>query len=49
VLDVLEARGLDVPEAIAERVRACRDLAELGGLLRRAVLVASAEELFLAS
>ncbi len=49
VLAVLDARGIAVPEGVAERVRACVDLDELGKLVRRAVVVASAEELFPAS
>jgi hypothetical protein len=49
VLAFLEARGLDVPAWVAERLRACSDSEELGRLVRRAAVVASAEELFPAS
>ncbi|MBI4704650.1 MAG: hypothetical protein HY744_26400 [Deltaproteobacteria bacterium] len=45
ILSVLAARGLAVPEPLAARLRACRDLAELDRWLHRAVLVASSEEL----
>ncbi|MBI5501526.1 MAG: hypothetical protein HY907_14870 [Deltaproteobacteria bacterium] len=45
ILAVLTARGLAVPEVVAAGVRACRDLDELDRLLRRAVLVRSADEL----
>ena len=46
VFAVLDARGLAVPEWVAERVRACRDLDELGRLVRKAVVASSADELF---
>ncbi len=46
MLAVLDARGMAVPEWVAERVRVCSDLDELGKLVRRAAVVASAEELF---
>ncbi|MBI4914641.1 MAG: hypothetical protein HY825_02245 [Acidobacteria bacterium] len=45
IFAVLAARGLTVPEALAARVRACRDPDELDRLLRRAVLVRPTEEL----
>jgi hypothetical protein len=46
VLLVLAARGIDVPAEVAERVRACRDLEILGRLVRRAAVIASADQLF---
>jgi hypothetical protein len=46
VLVFLAARGIDVPNHIAERVRACRDLEILGRLIRRAAVIASADQLF---
>ncbi|WP_437646132.1 hypothetical protein [Sorangium sp. So ce362] len=45
VLAVLEARGLEVPAEVRERVPASTDLAELDGLLRRAAVVSNASEL----
>ncbi len=46
VLEVLEARGLEIPEAVRQRVASCEDIAELGQWHRRAVVVKSANELF---
>jgi hypothetical protein len=46
VLLFLAARGIDVPAEVAERVRACRDLEVLGRLIRRAAVIASADQLF---
>ncbi|WP_282694357.1 hypothetical protein [Streptomyces sp. CC208A] len=46
VLRFLRARGIDVPEAVAERVTAVTDPDELDRLLDRAVTATSAEELF---
>ncbi|MBI4705674.1 MAG: hypothetical protein HY744_31670 [Deltaproteobacteria bacterium] len=45
VVAVLEARGLDVPAALRQRLGGCTDLAQLDEWLRRAVTVASAAEL----
>ncbi|XXY44926.1 hypothetical protein WME91_33500 [Sorangium sp. So ce269] len=45
VLAVLEARGLEVPAAVRERVLANTDLAELDRWLRRAAVVSDAREL----
>jgi hypothetical protein len=46
VLAFLAARGIDVPAEVAERVRHCDDLELLGRLVRRAAVIASAEQLF---
>ncbi|MFD6345476.1 hypothetical protein ACFWF9_12210 [Streptomyces roseolus] len=46
VLRFLRARGIDVPDAVIERVTAVTDPDELDRLLDRAVAVTSAEELF---
>jgi hypothetical protein len=46
VLVFLAARGIDVPSDLADRVRACRDLDVLGRLVRRAAVIASADQLF---
>jgi hypothetical protein len=43
---VLRARGLVVSPDVEERVKRCTDLAQLDEWLRRAVVVASAEEIF---
>jgi hypothetical protein len=43
---VLEARGLDVPDEVRERVTGCDDPGVLRRWLTRAVTVASAEEIF---
>ena len=45
-LTVLEARGIAASDAVAARVRACRDLAELDRWVRRAATVARAEDVF---
>ncbi|MFI2379386.1 hypothetical protein ACH5AO_30685 [Streptomyces sp. NPDC018964] len=46
VLRVLGARGVEVSDAVRERVMACADLGVLEGRLDRSLTVASAEELF---
>ena len=46
VIAFLEARGLEVPAEVRERVLACADLAELDGWIRRAAVVSEARELF---
>jgi hypothetical protein len=46
VLAFLDARGIGVPAELAERVRACTDLEVLGRLVRRAAVIASADQLF---
>jgi hypothetical protein len=46
VLRVLEARGFSVPDDVAERVRACRDIPTLDAWLTRAVTLADVAELF---
>ncbi|AUX44367.1 uncharacterized protein SOCE26_058310 [Sorangium cellulosum] len=45
VLAVIEARGLEVPADIRERVLAGTDLAELDRWIRRAAVVSDAREL----
>ena len=47
LVDVLEARGLAVDEAVRERVSACEDLEQLRRWLRRAAVVESSDELFI--
>jgi hypothetical protein len=44
VLTVLDARGVDVPEAIRDRILACADLDQLDTWLRRAVTATTADE-----
>ncbi len=46
VLVVLEARGIEIPDAVRARVAACTDLDQLDAWVRRAVTVASADDLF---
>lgn len=46
VLAILDARGLAVGAAVLERVRTTHDLATLDHWVRRAVVVACAEEVF---
>ncbi|MEU8194132.1 hypothetical protein AB0C10_10160 [Microbispora amethystogenes] len=46
ILNVLEARGLEVPDDVRERIRRCQDLDQLRTWVRRAVTVTSAHELF---
>ncbi len=45
VLTVLEARGLEVPAEVRERVLASTDIAELDRWVRRAAVVSDAREL----
>ncbi|WP_437586976.1 hypothetical protein [Sorangium sp. So ce1000] len=45
VLAVLEARGLEVPAEVRERVLASTDLAELDRWIRRAAVIRDASEL----
>ncbi|XYH95922.1 hypothetical protein ACMHYB_50380 [Sorangium sp. So ce1128] len=45
VLAVLDARGLDVPAEVRERVLASTDIAELDGWVRRAAVISDAREL----
>ncbi|HTN88381.1 MAG TPA: hypothetical protein VL242_32095 [Sorangium sp.] len=45
VLAFLEARGLDVPAEVRERVLASTDIAELDGWVRRAAVISDAREL----
>ena len=46
VLAVLDARGLDIPEAVRQRISSSEDIAALDRWLRRAIVVKSALELF---
>jgi len=46
VLEVLDTRGIAVTLEIQERVRTCQDPEQLRLWLRRAVVVASADDLF---
>lgn len=46
ILRILDRRGIEVPEAVRERVTACADLDILGTWFDRALTVVSAEELF---
>ncbi len=46
VLLVLMARGLDVPQAVEQRIRDCQDVDQLNRWLTRAVVIASIDELF---
>ncbi|MFF5759266.1 hypothetical protein ACFY7A_28015 [Streptomyces longwoodensis] len=46
ILRVLRVRGIEVPDAVRERVGSCDDLDVLGTWLDRAVTVGSADELF---
>lgn len=46
VLDILDVRGMDIPEAVRERVTGCDDLEILRHWLRRAVTAPTAEDIF---
>ncbi|MDT9698567.1 hypothetical protein [Streptomyces sp. P17] len=46
VLDILDVRGIDVPEAVRERITGCGDPEILRHWLRRAVTAPSAEDIF---
>ena len=46
VLAVLEARGLEIPAEVRERVLGSTNLAELDQWIRRAAVVSSAGQLF---
>ncbi|WP_199854779.1 hypothetical protein [Streptomyces dioscori] len=46
ILDVFEARGIDVPEAVRERVSNCVDPESLRHWLRRAAVAPSADAIF---
>jgi hypothetical protein len=46
ILEVLSTRGIEVPDAARDRILACADSALLLRWIRRAVTVASADELF---
>lgn len=46
VLDILNVRGMDIPEAVRERVTGCDDLEILRHWLRRAVTAPTAEDIF---
>ncbi|WP_081865526.1 hypothetical protein [Chondromyces apiculatus] len=49
VIAFLEARGLEVPASVQERILASTDLAELDRWIRRAAVVRDAHELFMAT
>jgi hypothetical protein len=46
VLDVLDARGFTIPDAVRDRVQSSSDLEQLRRWIRRAVVVPSTDELF---
>jgi hypothetical protein len=46
VLDVLAARGIDVPESVRVRIGECTDLGQLELWVRRAVTADSVDDLF---
>jgi hypothetical protein len=46
VVAVLEARGIDVPKDVRERITSCTDLDQLKAWVRRAVTVHTAQDLF---
>ncbi|MFG2029623.1 hypothetical protein [Streptomyces sp. NPDC048825] len=46
ILDVFDVRGLDVPEAVRERITSCDDPETLRHWHRRAVIARSADEIF---
>ncbi len=46
VLLILDARGIEVPEAARERITSCTDLDELRTWIIRAVTAATADDLF---
>lgn len=46
ILDVFEVRGMDVPEAVRERVTSCDDPETLRQWHRRAIIVPSADDIF---
>ncbi|MGC0376138.1 hypothetical protein [Streptomyces sp. SAI-229] len=46
VLDILEVRGIDIPDAVRERVTDCDDLEILRQWHRRAVTAPTAAEIF---
>ncbi|MGX1910753.1 hypothetical protein ACWIID_18090 [Streptomyces phaeochromogenes] len=45
-LNVLEWRGIEVPDSVRERVRTCKDLEQLELWARRAVHATEAGQLF---
>ena len=49
VLAFLEARGLDIPAEVRERVLASTDIAELDGWVRRAAVISDARELLVST
>lgn len=46
VLNVLDARGIDVPEGVQNEIVACTDLDQINIWLRRALTVVTVEDLF---
>ena len=45
VLQVLQARGITVPQALRQRIVACSDVRQLTAWARRAAVAASADDL----
>ncbi|MEU0671854.1 hypothetical protein ABZ330_03000 [Streptomyces sp. NPDC006172] len=45
-LRILDRRGVEVSEAVRERVASCSDMDALGGWLDRSLTVSTAEDLF---
>ncbi|MER5214672.1 hypothetical protein ABT063_29985 [Streptomyces sp. NPDC002838] len=45
-LNILEWRGIQIPDSVRERVRACTDLNQFELRAQRAVHVTNAEDLF---
>jgi hypothetical protein len=46
LLEVLDARGIEVDAEARQRILACKDLVQLKAWLRKAVTVSSVQELF---
>jgi hypothetical protein len=46
VLIVLDARGIEVPEDVRERITSCTELDRLETWIRRAATVSTAQDLF---
>ena len=46
VLLVLDARGIEVPEDVRERITSCTELDQLETWIRRAATVGTAQDLF---
>lgn len=46
VLAVLDARGIEISDAVRARVTACTDIDQLDGWVRRAATATSVDDLF---